>query len=89
MLRQILTTIVLILLPYVIYGIIALVRRRLQQRVVRVDDPDAGLLRGAPVLALGLVGCLLAVVALIAVAVLENDPGQPAYVPPVNAGRSG
>ena len=84
MLRQILTTILLILLPYVIYGIISIIRRRLAQR----ETVPSGLWSGAPVVLLGLIGCVLAVAVLIAVAIFENDPGGPAYVPPVNAERS-
>ena len=83
MLRQILTAILLILLPYVVYGIIGIVRRRLAQREIS----PIGFWEGAPVLALGLVGCALAVAVLIAIAVLSNDPNQPVYVPPVSAGR--
>ncbi len=84
MLRQILTTILLILVPYVVYGIISIIRRRLAQRV---DSPPSGFWSGAPVVVLGLIGCLLAVAVLIAVAVLENDPDRQAYVPPINTER--
>jgi len=86
MLRNILLTALMVLLPYVIYGIVGLVRRRLEARII--SPAETGFWRGAPVLLLGLVGCLLAVAMLIMVAVVENDPDQPAYQPPVNAGQT-
>lgn len=88
MLRQILTTLVLILLPYVVYGIIGFIRRRLRQREERLEAPQSEIWRKAPVVLLGLIGCLLAVAVLIAVAVFENDPSQPAYDPPVGEAGS-
>ena len=88
MLRQILTTLLLILLPYVVYGVIGIIRRRLRQREERLDAAESEIWRRAPVLLLGLIGCLLAVAVLIAVAVIQNDPDQPAYDPPINEARS-
>ena len=90
MLRQILTTVLLILIPYVVYGIIATIRRRI---TARATDPapasaSAGFWSGAPVLVLGLIGCVLAVAVLIAISVMDNDPSKPRYVPPVNAEQS-
>ena len=84
MLRQILTTILVILIPYVIYGIIGIIRRR---RLAQPGAAPSGLWNGAPVVLLGLIGCVLAIAVLIAVAVFENDPGGPAYVPPINTER--
>ena len=94
MLRQILITLLVILLPYVFYGILRLIRRRMQLGMARAAEVGAetgfwaGLWRGAPVFLLGLIGCVLAVAVLVAVAVVENDPDAPAYVPPVETRRS-
>ena len=86
MLRQILTMVLLILIPYVLYGIIAIIRRRMANRPTVPDS--VGFWNGAPVLVLGLIGCVLAVAVLIAISVIDNDPSKPRYVPPINAERS-
>lgn len=86
MLRQILTTVLLILIPYILYGITMIVRRRSIQRPTA--PASVGFWNGAPVLVLGLIGCVLAVAVLIAISVVDNDPSKPIYVPPVNAERS-
>ncbi len=79
MLRHILTTVAMILLPYLVYAIVeAIRRRRMQPEVI-----NGGFWSRAPVFALGLVGCLLAVAVLIAVAVIDTHPGNPPYIPPL------
>lgn len=82
MLRHILTTVALILLPYVVYGFVEAIRRRRRGDTIPVNG---GFWSRAPVFALGLVGCLLAVAVLVAVAVLDTNPNQPPYQPPVES----
>ena len=77
MLRHILTTVAVILLPYLVYGIVEAVRRRRPQ----VISTERGYWSHAPVFLLGLIGCLLAVVVLVAVAVLDTHSGAPPYIP--------
>lgn len=81
MLRQILTTAVAILLPYLIYGIVELIRRRRQGP--EVIEAGAFWSR-APVFALGVVGCLLAVIILVALAIYDTNPSNAPYIPPIN-----
>jgi len=79
-LRQILITVAMILLPYVVYGVIQMIaQRRVAKGQVIEVRPESKM----PILALGLVGCLLAVIALVAIAILDNNPESPRYVPPV------
>ncbi len=80
MLRQVFITLAMILLPYLVYALADALRRRRQEEGVIVQG---GFWQRAPVFALGVVGCLLAITALIALAVIDNRPGQAPYDPPV------
>ncbi len=79
MLRHILTTVAVILLPYLVYGIVEAVRRH--RRRPQVISTERGYWSHAPVFLLGLIGCLLAVVVLVAVAVFDTHSGRPPYIP--------
>lgn len=80
MLRQVFIAMAMILLPYLVYALADALRRRRQEEGVIVQG---GFWQRAPVFILGLVGCLLAVTVLIAVAIFDNRPGQARYDPPV------
>lgn len=82
MLRHILTTVALIILPYLVYAFVDALRQRRRGDAILVDG---GFWSRAPVFALGLVGCLLAVAVLVAVAVFDTNPDQPPYQPPVES----
>lgn len=83
MLRQFLLTVAMIVLPYLLYALADALRQRRREQGEQGVVVTGGFWQRAPVFALGLVGCLLAVTTLIAVAVIETRPDQPRYDPPV------
>lgn len=79
MLRHFLITLAMLLVPYLAYAVFWWIRRKLERPQVVNDS----FWSRVPVFALGLIGCVLAVTVLIAVAILDTNPDNPRYVPPI------